>query len=63
MEDRTAEVTVRVMLPLTLPWVAAMVTAPAATEVAKPLALIVTTDEFDQAQVTCVVISKLVPSE
>ena len=57
------EVIVRVVLPEVLPKVAAMVAVPTATDVARPLLLTVTTDVLDELQVTCVVISKLVPSE
>jgi len=66
MEDRVAEVTVRVVLPEILPKVAVMVTvlpAAAAPTVARPLLVTVTTAVLDEAQVSCVVISWLVPSE
>ena len=63
MEDRAAEVTVRAALPETIPEVAVMIVAPAATAVARPLLLTVTTKIFDELQVICVVILKLVPSE
>ena len=63
MEDRVAEVTVRVVLPEILPEVAVMVAVPAATAVARPLLLTVATDVLDEVQVTCVVISWVVPSE
>jgi hypothetical protein len=63
MEDRAAEVTVRAALPETIPEVAVMIVAPAATAVARPLLLTVATNVFDELQVTCVVILKLVPSE
>ena len=56
MEDRMPEVTVKVVLPKILPEAAEMIAAPAATAVAKPLPLTVTTDKFDERQVTCVVI-------
>ena len=56
MEDRAAEVTVRAALPETIPEVAVMIGAPAATAVARPLLLTVATDVFDELQVTCVVI-------
>ena len=56
MEERLAEVTVKAVLPKILPEAAEMIAAPAATTVAKPLALTVTTDKFDERQVTCVVI-------
>jgi len=63
MEVKNAAVTARVVLPVILPWVAAMVTAPATTPVTKPLVSIWVTDISDEPQLTCVVISKLVPSE
>jgi len=63
MEDRVARVTVRVVLPEIAPEVAVMVEVPAATAVARPLLLTVATDVLDELQVTCVVISWLVPSE
>ena len=53
MEDREAEVTVRVVLPEILPEVAVIVTVPTATAMARPLLLlIVATDVFDQLQET-----------
>lgn len=63
MEARVAEFTVRAPLPEILPWVAVMVAGPTATAVARPLPLIVATDVFDELQVTCTVISSVVPSE
>ena len=63
MEDRVAEVTVRVVLPATVPEVAVMVVVPAEAAVARPVLLTVATDGLDEVQVTCVVISKLVVSE
>ena len=51
------------MLPEILPEVAVMVVAPVATAVARPLLLTVATEVLDELQVTCVVISWLVPSE
>ena len=62
-EDRVAEFTVRVVLAEVLPEVAVMVAVPAETAVANPLALTVATDGFNEAQVTWVVVSWLVPSE
>jgi len=56
MEERVAEVTVKAVLPKILPEAAEMIAAPAATAVTKPLPLTVTTDKFDERQVTCVVI-------
>jgi len=63
MEARVAEVTVRVVLPEIIPEVALMVGAPVLTAVARPLPLTVAITGFDELQVTCVVISRLVPSE
>ena len=63
MEDRVAEVTVRVVLPEILPEVAVMVAAPTAPAVARPVLLTVATDVLEEAQVTCGVMSWLVPSE
>jgi hypothetical protein len=63
IEERVAAVTVRVVLPEILPEVAVMVEVPAARAVAKPLLLTVATEVLDELQVTCVLISWLVPSE
>jgi len=63
MEDRVAEVTVRGVLPEINPEVAVMVAVPAATAVAKPVLLTVAADGLEELQVTCLVMSKLVPSE
>lgn len=63
MEDRTTEVTVRVALPELFPEVAIMVEVPAATPVARPVLLTDATDVLDELQMTCMVISWLVPSE
>jgi hypothetical protein len=63
MEDWLAEVTVRVVLPETVPEVAVMVVVPAVRAVARPLLLTVATKGLDELQVTCVVISWIVPSE
>jgi hypothetical protein len=64
IEDNvTAAGTVRVAPPHLPPKVAVMVAEPAATAVARPLLLTVATDALDELQVTCVVISLLVPSE
>ncbi len=57
------EVTVKVVLPEILPEVAVMIAVPAATAVTRPLLLTVATDGFDELQVTCVVISLIVPYE
>ena len=59
MEERVAEVTVRVVLPETVPEVAVMVAVPAAMAVANPLLLTVDTDVSDDFQVTSEVISPL----
>ena len=59
MEDRVAEVTVRVVLPATVTEVAVMVVVPAARVVATPLPLTVATDVLDELQVTCVLMSPL----
>jgi hypothetical protein len=63
MEDGVAGVTVRVVFPEILHKVAVMVAVPDATAVARPLLFTVATDVLDDLQVTCVVISWLVPSE
>jgi hypothetical protein len=63
MEDKAAEVTVRVPLPEIIPEVAVTIVAPAARGVARPLLSTVATNELDELQMTCVVISKLVPLE
>jgi hypothetical protein len=63
MEDRAAEVAVRVMRPEIFPEVAVMEVVPLATETAKPLLSTVATPVLDDLQVTCVVISWLFPSE
>ena len=63
MEDRVAEVTVRVVLPEIAPEVAVMVAVPVAMEVARPLLVTVATEALDEAQLTWVVKSRLVPSE
>jgi hypothetical protein len=64
MEARVVEVTVRVVLAEEIfPEVAVMFVLPDTTAVARPLVLTVATTGFDERQVTCVVISRLVPSE
>jgi len=63
MEDRMAEVTVKVVLPKILPEAAEMIAVPGATAVARPALLTIATDVFDEHQATCVVISWLVASE
>ena len=62
MEDRIADLTVRVMFPEILPEMAVMVAVPVATEVATPMLLTFATDVFDDLQMTWVVISRLFPS-
>jgi hypothetical protein len=57
------EVTVRVAVPVLPLKAAVMVAVPAATPVARPLLLTVATDVLEEDQVTCMVISWLVPSE
>jgi len=63
MKDRVAGVTVRVVLLEIAPKVAVMVAVPAPMAVARPLPSTVATDVLEELQVTCVVISWLVPSE
>ena len=63
MEDRVAEVTVRFVLPKTIPEAALMVVVPAVTAVARPLPLTVAITGFEELQATCVVTSRVVPSE
>ncbi len=63
MDDRAAEVTVRVVLPEIVSKVAVMVAVPAATPVTKPRLLTVEIDGSDEFQVTWVVISWFVLSE
>jgi len=64
MDNRVAEFTVRVVLPEIFPEVAVMVVpVPTATAVARPLLFTVAIDVLDELQVTCAVISRLVPSE
>jgi hypothetical protein len=63
MEDRVAGVTVKVVLPEIVPEAAVMVEVPGARAVARPLLLTVATEVLDELQVTCVLISWLVPSE
>jgi len=63
IEDRVARFTLKVVVPEILPEVAVMVVAPDATVVARPLPSTVATDESEEVQVTCAVISLVVPSE
>jgi hypothetical protein len=63
MEVRIAGVTVRIVFPEMVPKVAIMVAVPTATPVARPVLLIDANDVLDELQMTCVVISWLVPSE
>mgnify|MGYP007070596635 FL=1 len=62
MEDKTAWSTVRVVPPVIVPEVAVMIAVPKAKAVARPLLSTIATDILDELQMTCVVISKLVPS-
>ena len=62
MDDRVAELPVRVVLPEIVPEEAVMVAVPVARTVARPVLLIVTTAGFEETQVTSVLILKLVPS-
>jgi hypothetical protein len=63
MEDSVAEATERVVLPETVPEVAVMVAVPTELAVARPLPSTVATDGLCEVQVTCAVISWVVPSE
>ena len=63
MEDRVAGVTVKVVLTEIFPEETVMVAVPAAMAIARPLLLTTTTDGFDELQVACPVISRLIPSE
>jgi hypothetical protein len=63
MEDKVAEVTVRVVFPETLPKVAVIVVVPTETPVARPLLFTVAADVLDELQTTWVVMLWLVPSE
>jgi hypothetical protein len=63
MDDRAAEVTVRVVLPEIVSKVAVMVAVPVATPVTKPVLLTVAIDGSDEFQVAGVVISWFVLSE
>jgi len=62
MDDRVAEVTVRVVFPEIVPEVAVMVVTPVVRAVARPLLLTVAIVVSEELQVTCVVISWVVPS-
>jgi hypothetical protein len=62
-DNRVAEFTVRVVLAEILPEVAVMVVVPTETAMARPVLSTVATDGFDELQVTCVVMSLLVPLE
>ena len=57
IEDRVAEVTVRVVLPEILPAVAVMLEVSVARAVTRPLLLTVATGVLDELQVVCVVMS------
>ena len=62
MEATTAGVTVSVVEPLTVPSVAVMVEEPVVSVEARPLPEMVATVVFDDAQVTELVRSSIVPS-
>ncbi len=57
IEDRVAEVTVRVVLPEILPAVAVMLEVSVARAVTRPLLLTVATGVLDELQVVCMVMS------
>jgi hypothetical protein len=61
MEEIIASFTQRVAFPEMLPEVAVMYITPAFLLVARPLLVTVATDVSDELQVTCVVMSWLVP--
>jgi hypothetical protein len=64
MEDRVAAVTVRSVLPEIVPKVAMTLQVPTARPVARPVLLLIdATDVSDKLQMTCMVISRLAPSE
>jgi hypothetical protein len=63
IEDKVAEVTVRIILADRNPEVAVMVVVPGATVVMRPVLLTVAEEGLDELQATRAVISKLVPSE
>lgn len=63
MEDKVAEVTIRVVPPETSPEVAVMIVVPAVRPLAKPVTLTVATAVSDDLQVARAVISLVVPSE
>jgi hypothetical protein len=66
MRDKRARSTKRVVLPVIVPeataMLAVMVVVPGAIAVARPLLSTVATNVLDELQMTCVAISKLVPS-
>ena len=53
IEERVAELTVRVVLPEILPKLAVMVAVPAETAVTSPVPFTVATDVSDEFQTTC----------
>jgi len=61
IEDRVAEVTVRVVVHWAPPRLAVMVVVPGAMPVAKPLLFTVATAGLDEFQFTCEVISTGLP--
>lgn len=62
IEANTAEVTVRVVVPLTAPAAAVIVAVPVLREVTKPLELTLAIEAFEDDQVTLPVTSWVVPS-
>jgi len=62
-EDKVTAVTVTVVVSEAVPVVAVIVVVPEPTAVTMPLLLTVATDVLDEVQVTCVDMSRLVPSE
>jgi len=62
-DNRVAEFTVRVVLSEIVPMVAVMFVVPTETPMTRPVLSIVATDVSDELQVTCVVMSLLVPLE
>ena len=63
MEDKTEEVTIRMVPPETAPEVAVMIVEPGVRPLAKPVMLTVAIAVLDDSQIACVVISLVVPSE
>jgi hypothetical protein len=63
MDDRVAALTVKVVLPVTVPDAALIVVLPALADVATPPAAIVATAVFDDDHVAVVVRFRVLPSE